>query len=164
MEPVFRNVEEKKVVGIGESFISILSPNKNSDVIIPKLWEQVTNRAGEISAPPSSVWMGLCTQPPDEQRGSDDEFFYIAGREVESTESIPEGMISYTIPAGRYAAFTHKGKLDTLAETVREIHQTWLPTSGHIARADAPEIEIYDERFNPASENSEMEIWVPIEE
>mgnify|MGYP003409082453 CR=1 FL=1 len=39
----------------------------------------------------------------------------------------------------------------------------WLPISGMKA-ADAPSFERYDEKFDPATGNGGLEIWVPVRE
>jgi AraC family transcriptional regulator len=66
------------------------------------------------------------------------------------------------IPAGRHAIFVHKGKLDTLGDTMDFIYNSWLPASGEKQR-DAPDLEIYGEKFDMNSDDSEMEICIPIE-
>jgi AraC family transcriptional regulator len=162
MQPVIREIGERRVVGMGDRFISILSPEKTSDTIIPKLWEMFDKRSSELASATPGVYFGVCSSSPDgSKRTRDDEFFYIAGTEVESLDNVPGGMLGITIPAGRYAVFTHKGRIDSLGETMRQIHGEWLADSGYSYRAGAPELELYDERFNPQSDDSEMEIWEP---
>jgi AraC family transcriptional regulator len=73
----------------------------------------------------------------------------------------PEGMVSRVAPAGKYAKFVHKGKLNTLAHTYGFIHTNWFPSSGK-QRRPAPEIEVYDERFKMDSDDSEFDILIPV--
>jgi AraC family transcriptional regulator len=162
MKPQFIDSPEKNVVGLGSHFISILSPDRNNAVIIPRLWSAYLPRKQEISHRLSSTDLGICTRLPDEsKRTHPEEFFYLAGTEVTRPDSIPEGMMMLKVPAGRYAIFTHKGQLDALEHTMRHIYREWLPASGCKPRP-APDIETYDHRFNPYSDNSEMGIWVAI--
>jgi len=65
------------------------------------------------------------------------------------------------VPAGRYAVFTHVGSVQTLPATTDKVYREWLPASGLTMR-DAPHLELYDNRFNPHSANSEMDILVPV--
>ena len=48
-----------------------------------------------------------------------------------------------------------------IRRTVNTIWNHWLPASGH-KLADAPNFERYDEKFDPATGNGGLEIWVPI--
>lgn len=41
------------------------------------------------------------------------------------------------------------------------IYGAWLPKSGRKLR-EAPDLELYDHRFNPESENSEFDIYIPV--
>lgn len=76
---------------------------------IPLFWEKA-NRDNIYSKVPNkendNICYGLCTDCQD-----DESFRYIIGNEVSSTENIPEGMVSLTIPESKYARFTAKGKL-----------------------------------------------------
>ncbi len=90
-----------------------------------------------------------------------DEYFYMACAEVTEFSEIPAGMIQKVIPAGKYAIFTHKGKLDKLEHTMNYIFGSWLPKSGEELR-DAPDLEVYDQRFIYGSTESELDIYIPI--
>ncbi len=162
MQPKFVNTQEKKVVGYGGNFISILSPEKNNFVVIPELWRNFMSRAGEIQNKKGHNILGLCECINDKsKKNHPDECFYIAGAEVTDFKSIPEGMVQKTVPAGRYAVFTHKGKLDKLEFTMSYIYGSWLPKSGEELR-EAPDLEVYDERFKLDSDDSEVDLYVPI--
>jgi AraC family transcriptional regulator len=164
MQPAIIDVAEKNVVGIGAPFISILSPDRNNMIVIPKLWESFVGRQNEVATSMPGLSLGVCSDmPADAVRTHDDEFFYIAGVEVASLATIPEGMTGMTIPAGRYAQFTHRGRIDSLGVTIDHIYSGWLPGSGYRRRDGAPEIEVYDHRFDPASDTFEMQILVPVE-
>jgi len=162
MQPKFIELQEKKVVGMGANFISILSPEKNNHVVLPKLWDEFLKRAAEISGRKGRFDIGLCEGISDESKKSHpDECFYMACAEVDSFESVPEGMVTKVVPAGRYAVFTHKGKLDTFEHTMGYIFGSWLPKSGEELR-EAPDLEVYDERFCFGADNSEVDIYIPI--
>lgn len=162
MQPFFKHIEEKKVIGMGSKFISTLSPDHDNEKVIPALWDKYISRSHEIPSRLGSVNFGICFKD-GAAKSHPDECCYIAGAEVKSLDKIPGGMMAMTIPAGKYAIFTHKGRLEKLSFTMKYIYGSWLPKSGEKLR-DAPDLEIYDQRFNPDSEDSEFDICIPIEE
>ena len=87
----------------------------------------------------------------------------MAARPVDSLDDIPDGMVGRTVPEGSYAVFTHVGRLDTLGRTMNYIYGSWVPNSGYELRP-GPDLELYDDRFDPASETSEMDIYIPVKE
>lgn len=76
---------------------------------------------------------------------------------VTSAADLPQGMISCSVPANKYAVFTTT--LKTMRATYQRVEE-WLPKSGY-HRAKAPDFELYDEHF--AGEDSPFYIYVPIE-
>lgn len=70
-------------------------------------------------------------------------------------------MTVMTIPSGTYAMFAHKCQVEKIGLTMKYIYGSWLPKSGMRLR-DAPELEIYDQRFRPGSEDSEVDIYIPV--
>ena len=162
MQPKFIHLPEKKVVGLGTKFISILSPDKNNMNTIPKLWEQFMGQIRRIDNRTGDTCFGLVEAlPKTDDKSHPDELFYIACTEVADIDAVPSGMIQRVIPAGRYASFTHKGKLDALEHTINYIYRSWLPKSGLQLR-DAPHFELYDHRFNRGSDQSEFDILLPV--
>lgn len=162
MEPKLVNVQEKKVLGFAGKFISVLSPEKNNIVVIPKLWQSFMPRKNEIKNRISEANLGLCFEVPADQKEHVAECMYIAGTEVSDFTEIPAGMQSYTIPAGEYAIFTHVGPLNTFEMTMNFIYGSWLPKSGRKLRS-APDFELYDHRFKLDAADSEIDVYIPIE-
>ena len=161
MQPEFTTVAEKKVVGLGAPFISILSPDRNNFIVIPKLWDDFVRRYDEIPGRVGTASLGLIYCEPNRPGVHPNQCFYLACAEVSGTDDVPTGMMSRTLPSGRYAKFTHRGKLDRFEHTMNYIYGSWLARSGEELR-DAPEIEVYDERFVPDSDESELDIYIPI--
>jgi AraC family transcriptional regulator len=162
MEPIFKKMHEMKIIGCAGKFISITSPDKNNMEIIPKLWQKYMPRRHEIKNSKSSSNLGACFELPSDGDDHSDECFYIAGTEVENFDSIPAGMEGLTVSAGEYAIFTHKGKLDTFEHTMNYIFGSWLPKSGKKLR-NSPTIDFYDHRFKLNQDDSELDVWIPIE-
>jgi AraC family transcriptional regulator len=162
MEPKFIDLPEKKVIGMGVKFISILSPDKNNMKTIPALWGQFMLQMSRITNQVGRACFGLVEPLPDTAgKSHKDEMFYIAAAEVADFDSVPTGMIHRTIPAGRYASFTHTGNLMGLENTMNQIYNVWLPNSG-VQLRNAPHLEFYDHRFIPDSDKSEFDILLPV--
>lgn len=85
----------------------------------------------------------------------------MAGTEVSEPADVPAGMTLKRVPAGRYAVFTHKGKIDRIEHTMNYIFGAWLPRSGEELR-EAPDLEVYGKKFKFGSDDSELEIFVPV--
>jgi AraC family transcriptional regulator len=162
-QAVIKNMPERKVIGMGAKFISVMSPEKNNQLVIPRLWQAYMQRQEEIKNRDKRFSLGLISAVlPVETKSHPYELYYMACAEVPDTNHIPAGMEAKTVPAGNYAVFQHHGPVNRIGETLNYIYQKWLPQSGQKIRK-APEIEIYDERFNPTSETSEMDICIPVE-
>jgi len=163
MEPQIIQIPALKVVGLGAQFVSILSPNKSNMSVIPQLWDQFVKRQDEIKNRIPGPSYGLVEMlPPGATKSDPDELYYIACTGVTDFSDIPRGMINRSIPEGKYAKFTHKGMLNTLGETASFIYKQWVPNSKTKLRG-GPHIEVYDQRFNPHSNESEFDICLPLQ-
>lgn len=163
MKPIIKNIEEIKMIGMKKKFISVLSTEKNNHIVIPELWDQYLKNENKIKYKKSSTRIGICMPLNDnEVKSHSDECLYLAGTEVTNIEDVPKDMVAQIVPAGNYAIFTHKGSLDQIGYTINYIYGSWLPKSGRKLR-EAPDLEVYDERFNFDSTNSEVDIYIPIE-
>lgn len=162
MQAIFKTLPKFEVVGLGTKFISILSPEKNNHILIPKLWDDYFARQKEIINRAKPYDLGVCMPVSNEmQKSHPDECFYLACTEVKDLAHVPLGMVTRTIPAGEYAVFTHKGLLSKLDHTMNYIYGSWLPKSGRKLR-EAPDLELYDQRFSANSEQSEFDIYIPL--
>lgn len=133
-----------------------------AETAVPQLWETFIARMheiDEIAVPNCSL--GICLR--DSIREDDDEtrFTFLAARVVKNFDILPPDMVSYEIPETLVAVFTHKGSLETLSETYDYIYEQWLPESGY-QLADGDELEWYDARYDYDSEDSEMDIHIPV--
>lgn len=160
MEPRFVERPETHVIGLTTRFIGGSSPSRNSQKVIPALWEEVFAKAGTITHRKGSHGFGVYWPPADRQTHPD-EMEYLAGTEVEPDAEPPAGFRKITLPGGRYAVFTHRGKLSELPRTLQEIYGNWLPTATHMLR-DAPHFESYDQRFRGDEPDSEWDICIPV--
>jgi AraC family transcriptional regulator len=125
-----------------------------------KLWGDFMQRMKEIkhvSNPEIAYQVCIYSDADPEKEG----YTFIAGLEVDDVSDVPKGMMARTVKPAEYAVFEHHGLLDKLHQSYEYIFGGWLQENGYqMAEADA--LEIYDHRFKMESEDSILEIWIPI--
>jgi predicted transcriptional regulator YdeE len=135
----------------------MLYRGRNEKGEIPQLWQAFGPRMGElVHAAGEPIAYGVMDHF-DEVSG---EFDYLAGIKVGEGGDLPDGMVSWQIPAQTYAVVSTT--LPTIRDVFDELYNAWLPASGY-RRAPGPEFELYDERFNAAEPHSELDLYIPIE-
>lgn len=85
---------------------------------------------------------------------------YMCAVEVQSFDALPKELGRMRVPAVRYAVFLHAGNVATIRSTWQQIF-AWLPASG-MQSAQTPDFEVYDERFDGATGEGGVEIWVGV--
>jgi AraC family transcriptional regulator len=159
--PQIVNKPELLVIGLEAPFVSVLSPDANNFQVIGRLWEQFSQRAGEVPNRIGREMFGVCFDRPATERTHPHEMQYLAGVRVGSVADLPAGMVAHTVPAGAFAVFTHRGPISEFGDTVAAAYRDWLPQSG-FQHAGTADVELYDHRFCVDGEDSEMEYWVPV--
>ena len=160
LEPSIVKKPPLSIVGLETPFIHALSPDTNNHIIGP-LWDQFIRRAKEVPHRAGDAMYGIIYGRPESERTHPHELQYIAGVAVSSLGEVPEGMVPRAIPTGKFAVFIHRGSIMKIAETCREIYRVSLPQSGW-EHAEIADVELYDERFDCESEQSEMEYWISV--
>lgn len=156
MKPEIVKIDDCYVVGMGAGFI----PKASKDINM--LWQKFMPRMKEIEAN-SNLAYGICTSKHPEIDLKDGEcMVYVAALPVDERAAVPLDMVKVKIEGGEYAKFTHKGPILEIARTVDYIWGQWQPEAPYKLR-DAVDFELYDERFNPESADSEVDIYVPLE-
>ena len=156
MEPRLAHRPAFRVVGMAGHFTPATASR------IPELWERFAR--GPMETVPhrrGTHTFGICADadPVAPEAG----FTYVAAVEVSHIDDVPAGLVALTVPASRYAVFTHAGHISRLPDTVKQIWGDWLPAAPyrHVA---APDFELYDERWDPATGEGDIDVWVPITE
>lgn len=163
MEPKLVTREELLLVGLELHGLEILdSPNRDSDAQsqrISEMWGRFNARRGEIAhLSEEAASLGVCIPT-----GGGVGLSYMAAVPVTAVAQVPEGMVARTLPAGRYAVFTHKGAVEKMSDTFAYIYGTWMPGQKELEPRHAPDFEYYDLRFDPEHpETSEVDIYIPI--
>lgn len=88
-------------------------------------------------------------------------FDYIAGVEVGHFDDLPGEFARLTIPAQRYAVFTHSGHVSGIRKTTYTIWNQWLPEAD-VTHGGGPDFELYGERFDGNTGTGDVEIWIPV--
>ncbi len=157
MEPKIVEKVAFKIVGLRKMFTAETMKE------IPELWNQFFPHVKDITGKDDMpVCFGACYHDPSKSEMADVEFEQIAAVEAVEGREIPEGMIVRDIEASKYAVFTHKGKLDNLTETYKHIFGVWSKQENVKLKAGHM-FELYDEHFKYGQDDSEMDIYVPIE-
>lgn len=155
MEPKFVETEEFKVIGLMANF------NDDTKKGIPELWSIFGPRMGEVTARIEGTTYGVCFPTALDE----ENFDYMAAVPVENFETVPEGMVARTVPAHKFAVFTHKTGDDSLhndlQKSVQYIWGTWLPNSGY-EHAKVPDFELYDERMDAMTGKGEFDLYLPV--
>ncbi len=155
MEPKIITKDAMKVVGL-----SYIGKNENNE--IPQLWAEWNARSNEIKNQKGFCCYGACFSNPEGAK--EGEFEYIACIEVSDVSDVPVGMVVREIPEYKYAVFTHHGKLDKLHDTYKYIYETGLPQSGLEVHEEKFDMELYNDRFIPDSDESAFDILVAIKD
>lgn len=141
---------------LAESARELAEPGKRTGEI-PQLWTEFNNRIDRIPHRRPGAFYGFCFT--DDRVNPN--FWYMAGAAVEQLSEIPAEMVAKTVPALTCAVFTHRGPVMKLGETYACAYQTWLPASGYELAAPF-DFERYDSRFDPNSDTSELDIYIPV--
>ena len=87
---------------------------------------------------------------------------YLAAIRVASTDDLPAGFETLSIPAQTYAVFPHADHVNGIPATIDAAFRTWLPVSGRKLGAFPDVFELYGEDFDPQSGRGKVEIWLPL--
>jgi AraC family transcriptional regulator len=152
--PRFENGKPLLIAGLRNRYSAETMNN------MPAQWQRFAPHIGKIPGQVGRVAYGLCFNAlgPD---GID----YLVGIEVSNSSGLPGEFSVATVPAQKFAVFSHRQHVSRLRETLDAIDK-WLPNSGlevTCGTTGAPDFfERYSEEFDPRTGMGGMEIWVPI--
>ena len=126
---------------------------------LPKAWGEFFEAAKGKFNPEHMNSYGLS----DNMRMTEELFDYTIGMEKESYTEIPEGFEEIKLPANKYAVYTFKGKIegDNISKFIGYIYMKWMPEE-KLECIPEYSFEYYDERWIDDSDESELDIYVPI--
>lgn len=158
MQPKFETKPAMTVIGMCYRGKNEAGPGYNHQ--IADMWGEFMSRYEEIENLTERCSYGVCFSTFE--GAAEGEFEYVACYAVEPGTKVPDGMVMRQVPEHKYAVFTHKGKLDNLGATYAYIYETWLPQSGVELHEDMFDMDLYDQRFIPDSDESEFDILVAV--
>ena len=162
MKPTLKEFPARTFVGLEARFFGALSPDCNNHQVIPPLFNRFFARAAELPPGLDDCTYGLTRCAPAADRARDDELVYLVARLVPPGTRVPDGMVTWELPAQTCAVFTHHGPIVRIEETFSRIYREWLPSSGYEPVGEGS-MECYDDaRFGNGGPGSELDIIIPV--
>lgn len=152
MEPKFTERKGFKVAGL--KYVG-----KNPQPDIGLLWDKFVPRIDEAqNRINKDETYGVCYD-----MDADGNIYYIAGVAVSDFDNLPEGFDTVEIPDNKYAVFTHKGLIRDFPQTVAYVYGKWVKDPANKKKFEAPDFEVYDERFKDGdADDSECDLYVAV--
>jgi AraC family transcriptional regulator len=150
--PRFETVPARRFAGLVERY------DCQAPVGIPDQWQRFGPYIGRIPGQVGTAAYGVCFNSDSEGK-----FDYMSAVEINGDFSLFEAIKTLSVPASKYAVFTHRSHVAGIRATFAAIWNKWLPESGHKARS-SPTLERYGPEFNPRTGLGGLEIWIAIQE
>lgn len=157
IEPLIKELGEKKLVG--KHLHMSLANNRTAE-----LWQSFMPHRKNIQQAVGTDLYSLQMYEPSfdfKDFTLQTEFEKYALVEVADFNNIPQGMEAFTLQAGLYAVFVHRGL--NFQATFQHIFYEWLPASGYVLDA-RPHFELLGAKYKNNAPDSEEEVWVPVKE
>lgn len=161
MEPVILRLTALHLLGLSARFIPPSSPDANNLDVVPKLYDRFCPLITSLPAQADRFVYGAVRCPTDATRRHPDEQEYLAAINVAAGTKPQPPLELWTIPAGTYAQFTHRGPVARLGETINYAFGSWLPRSDYVHRG-TPNLDRQDERFASGGKDCELDFFVPV--
>lgn len=157
-ETLLANLAPPRFVDGKTMLIAGLSEHYSCDASakIPAQWQRFQPYLNHVPGRVGGVAYGVICNGDD--AGNMD---YICGVEVSEFARVPTEWARLRIPEQRYAVFRHDGHISSIRQVWHTIWNQWLPESGE-SITSGPELERYDERFDPVTGSGGFEIWIPL--
>lgn len=138
---------------------SVHSPNANNEAALYDLWRDVRTYFYRQGIKPKEFHSVVDTSTASNEYN--DGITYWAGVIDNNIESI-SGLEQFIVPAQNYAVFTHRGKLNTLRNTLLQFLLEWIPDSDYQC-SNGNDVERHLYKQAPIdSEEFELELWYPV--
>lgn len=152
-----KEIEAKMLIGY--SVTMSLAENKTQEI-----WKKFMPKLKEIKHAKSADLYSLQIYPMDyyTKFSPFTSFTKWAAIEVKNFENCPTDFQQFTLPAGKYAVFLHKGNTEQFIKTAQYIYGEWLPKSG-FKLDERPHFELLGDTYlGHEHPDSEEEVWIPI--
>lgn len=161
MKPEIIQLPALHLLGLSARFIRPMAPAANNLDVVPKLYARFCPMIPTLPPPQDKYVYGAARCPADTESRHPDELEYLAAINVAAGNKAHAPLSLWKIPAGTYAAFTHRGPVAKLGETINYVFGTWLPRSNYV-HGNGPNLDRQDERFGDGGAGCEFDYLIPI--
>jgi AraC family transcriptional regulator len=155
-----RELPPMTLVGLAEDFNSLASDAPDGQDLIPEIWGKLFDLLDEADEFEFGWAVGVMT-PSTAADAKPGQMEYFAGLVTDLVPDAHPGLQVRTVDASNYVVCEHIGSLDELQDTTAWFYNEYLPGSGFELK-NAPHLEVYDERFDPDSNESVVMVCAPI--
>ncbi|CAG9621475.1 GyrI-like domain-containing protein [Sutcliffiella rhizosphaerae] len=152
INPVIEKLEREEIKIVGFSVTESLNNILNHD-IVKNLRESLFKRKSEINGRKTNGIYLVQLYSDDGEWTHDTPFENIVAFEVDSLSDIPNDMVQYTIPAGFYTHFIHKGPESKIGDTYESINEYSLRPF---------DIEYWHDISSLDDAETEIDIYIPV--
>jgi len=148
------------LIGVAQDFLGMAAGHPNGPELVPQIWGKLFDLLEESDEFEFGWAVGVIT-PSKAPDALDGQMEYFAGL---VTDEIPEshpGLEVRNVGASNYLVCEHLGSLEDLHDTTVWFYDEYLHNAGYEEK-DAPHLEVYDERFDPDSDDSVVMVCAPI--
>ena len=161
MKPEIIQLPTLHLLGLSVRFIPPVSPATGNIDVIPKLYERFCLILHSLPLQQDKYIYGAARCPTDTKLRRPDELEYLASINVDPGVKPEKPLELWSIPAGTYACFTHRGPVTQLSETINYAFGTWLPRAPYVL-AEGPNLDRQDERFRHGGKDCEFDFLMPV--
>lgn len=161
MKPTIVQLPALHLLGLSARFIRPVAPGADNLEVVPELYERFCPMLAKLPPMQDKYIYGAARYPEDGGKRHPDEMEYLASINVGPGVKVPKAMQLWSIPAGTYACFNHRGPIAKIGETINYAFGTWLPRSNYV-HGEGPNLDRQDERFGDGGENCELDFLIPV--
>lgn len=156
MDIIEKSIAATKVIGIKTATSNTLETNLQS-ARIPELWQRFFSENIEEQIPnkvDDELLYGVYSDYDKERRG---HYSITAGRQVSTTDVVPDGFVATEIPQGDYLVFADEGDMPAVIYTMWQAILEYFSRSTSHVRAFTTDFELYNNE-NP----NKIEIYIAV--
>lgn len=155
-----RHFPNMRLLGLEGQFVGMWGENPNGNDVIPGIWERLFDQL-ELVDEFEFGWAIGIMRPSAATDAVKGQMEYFAGLVIDQAPEDYPGLELRELAACDYVVCEHLGSLDELNETTKWFYGEYLPGS-EFEMKQAPHLEVYDERFDPESDQSVVMVCAPI--
>ncbi|HZY69184.1 MAG TPA: AraC family transcriptional regulator [Devosia sp.] len=150
--PVIESRGAMKMAGLREK-LDMSNPNA-----IPALWQRFGEYLGNIPGAVSNAAYGVVADMSGELCD------YMAAAEIASSAELLPEFKTLTLPARRWARFSHRGHISQIRSTITAIYDYGLSNAGLEQDEGVSFVEYYGPDFDPRTGQGTVEIWIGLKD